>query len=70
MRYAIKTLFAYGWDFIEWDDDGKRTVYRSKKKAEEEIKDLIESTGNPIEEWVVVIYDHTTDDTAFARPPR
>ena len=34
------------------------------------IKDLIESTGTPIEEWVVVEYDHTTDDPTFARVPR
>ena len=65
--YAIQTLFSYGWDFIGFDDnDGLREVFKTEKKANQEIKEILELTGDSPDEWRVVPYNPYKDDS-FAR---
>lgn len=65
--FAIQTLFGYGWDYIGYDDeDGLREVFKTEAKANKEITEILELTGDPSEEWRVIPYNPNEDDT-FAR---
>lgn len=65
--YAIQSLFSYGWDFVGFDDeDGLRETFKNKTKAKQELKEVIEFTQSPPEEWRIVPYNPHEDDT-FAR---
>jgi len=65
--YAIQSIFSYGWDFIGYDDeDGLREVFKTQKAAKRALDEILEFTGDPLDEWRIVPYNPHEDDT-FAR---
>ena len=66
-KYAIQSIFQYGWDYIGYDDeDGLRQVFKTKKVAQVELDDILELTGDTPNDWRIVLYNPHEDDT-FAR---
>ena len=67
-KFAIQTLFSYGWDYIGYADDGLRTVYKTQEEAQKFIDHLLneEYKGDNPDEWQTVPYNPHKDDT-FAR---
>ena len=44
-RYEVQTKFIYGWENV-WMDDDKPVVFRTKKDAQAELKDNVDSWNN------------------------
>jgi len=54
--YAIQSEFSYGWDFVGFDDeDGLRETFKTKTEAKQELKEIIEFTQTPLEEWRIAV---------------
>ena len=45
-RYEVQTKFIYGWENVWADDNEKPTVFKTKKKAQAELKDSVDSWNN------------------------
>jgi hypothetical protein len=43
--YEVETKFTYGWENV-WMDDDKPVVFRTKKDAQAELKDNVDSWNN------------------------
>ena len=43
--YEVETKFIYGWENV-WMDDDKPVVFRTKKDAQAELKDNVDSWNN------------------------
>ena len=74
MKYAIQTLFTYGWDYTGYEDDGERLLFDTEQEAQEDLNDLLmamleqsfQEGDTPPDtgpaDWQVVEYNAAHDD--------
>lgn len=49
MKYAVETLFTYGWENCWREEDGSLTLFETREDAEQAVKDLITDCINAVE---------------------
>ena len=49
-RYAVETLFTYGWENCWMDGNGKSLTFATHEEAEQAMKDHIIDCVNAVEE--------------------
>jgi len=42
-KYEVETKFTYGWENVWMDDDDKLVFFKTKKDAQAELKDNVDS---------------------------
>ena len=45
IKYEVQTRFIYGWENV-WMDEDKPVVFKTKKEAQLELKDNVDSWNN------------------------
>lgn len=59
-KYAIQTLFGYGWDYVGSDDKGERLLFDSMDEARDEAKEARKHDKS--QQWRAAEY-YSPDDT-------